>query len=83
MGSFAVQNFRETYVDSFVFFLESLVQSSKSEDNFSIRSRNKTKKRFHENSVSKILSGIETPSPHRTIFSYDYFRDDFPDSYGI
>ena len=42
-GSFAVQNFKETYVDNSTFCSEGSVQNSKSEKNFWIRSGNKSK----------------------------------------
>ena len=52
-----------------MFWSENSVQISKSEKNFLIRSKNKIRKSFHGDYVSKIPSGIETPGNPQEDFS--------------
>ena len=69
-GSFAVQNLTETYVGNSTFCSEGSVQDSKSEENFSISSGNKSKIILPKGSVSNIPSGIDTPIPSQDKFNY-------------
>ena len=66
-GSFAVQNFTETYVDNSMFCYEGSVQNYPPnyppDENFSISSGNKSKIILPEDSFSKIPSRIDTPIP--------------------
>ena len=77
-GSFAVQNFTEAYVDNSTFCSENSVQNSKSEENSSIRLRNK---------IENVLPGDsvryrDPKPPIGRFFPCDYFRDYFSDSHG-
>ena len=72
-GSFAVQNFTETYVDNSTFCYEGSVQdyppNYPPDKNFLISSGNKSKINLPEDSFSKIPSGIDTPIPSEDKFN--------------
>ena len=57
-------------MDIFTFCSYNYVHNFKSDENFSVILRNKIGKRYHKDSVSEILSSIETPNPPRDIFSH-------------
>ena len=67
-GSFALQNFTDTYVDNPMFCSYNYDQYSKSKEIFSIGPWNKIEKVLPKYSLLKIISGIKTPSPQQEYF---------------